>query len=54
MDPKSRSQSVKASQHPKPASVKRATGIAETARLFFDVDEMIRRSQTQPLTRYVE
>ena len=54
MDPKSRTQSVKGSQPPKAAMAKRAKGIAETARLFLDVDEMIRRSQAQPLTRYVE
>jgi len=54
MDPKTRSQSAKAGA-PKPGAVrKRGKGLAETARLFLDIDEVIRRSQTVPLTRYVE
>ncbi len=54
MDPKTRSNSAKAGAA-KPGSVrKRGKGLAETARLFLDIDEVIRRSQTVPLTRYVE
>ncbi len=52
MDSKPRAQSKPALS--KQDSAKRGKGIAETARLFLDVDEMIRRSQTVPLTRYVE
>ncbi len=52
MVPKARAQSkVTASKRD---SAKRSKGIAETARLFLDVDEVIRRSQTVPLTRYIE
>ena len=29
-------------------------GATETARLFIDVNDAIRRTQTMPLTRYVE
>jgi hypothetical protein len=29
-------------------------GASETARLFIDVNDAIRRTQTMPLTRYVE
>jgi hypothetical protein len=29
-------------------------GATETARLFIDINETIRRTQTMPLTRYVE
>jgi hypothetical protein len=53
MDPKPRQNTKQAA--PKPGSVhKRGQGIAETARLFLDVDEMIRRSQTVSLSRYIE
>jgi hypothetical protein len=56
MDPKNRSSSAKAGAAARPAAVKRAKGIAETARLFLDVEGMIRKSRTQPisLSRYVE
>lgn len=37
----------------KPARKERK-GVAETARLFIHVDEMIRHPQVLPLTRYVE
>jgi hypothetical protein len=54
MDPKSRPNSAKSGAG-KPGSVrKRGQGLAETARLFLDIDEVIRRSHTVPLTRYVE
>jgi hypothetical protein len=33
---------------------KLAKGVTETARLFIDVTDVIRRTQTMPLTRYVE
>jgi hypothetical protein len=53
MDPKPRPSSKTGSS--KPGSVtKRGKAIVETARLFLDVDEMMRRSQTVPLSRYVE
>jgi hypothetical protein len=29
-------------------------GVTETARLFLDVNDTIRRTQSMPLTRYVE
>jgi len=29
-------------------------GVTETARLFIDVSEIVRRTQAMPLTRYVE
>ena len=29
-------------------------GVTETARLFIDVSEIVRKTQTMPLTRYVE
>jgi hypothetical protein len=29
-------------------------GATETARLFIDVSEIVRKTQTMPLTRYVE
>ena len=50
---------------PKPAQVhsktgtlrpvrKMTKGATETARLFIDVSEIVRKTQTMPLTRYVE
>jgi hypothetical protein len=33
---------------------KMTKGATETARLFIDVNDAIRRTQTMPLTRYVE
>ena len=33
---------------------KMSKGATETARLFIDVNDAIRRTQTMPLTRYVE
>ncbi len=33
---------------------KMAKGTTETARLFIDVNEVLRRTQAMPLTRYVE
>ena len=42
----------------KPSSLrpvrKMTKGATETARLFIDVNDAIRRTQTLPLTRYVE
>ncbi len=35
-------------------SRKAQKGVAETSRLFIDVDEIIRRPLMAPLTRYVE
>jgi hypothetical protein len=35
-------------------TAKRGKNNSETARLFLDVDEVIRRSQAVPFTRYVE
>ena len=53
MDPKTRNNPKSGAA--KPGAVrKRGKGIAETARLFLDVDEMNRRSQTASLSRYVE
>jgi hypothetical protein len=52
MDSKPRAQSKVSAA--KRDSTKRGKVIGETARLFLDVDEVIRRSQTVPLTRYVE
>jgi hypothetical protein len=56
MDPKPRSNSARPGAIARPAVVKRASGTAETARLFLDVEGMIKRSQSQPLSlsRYVE
>lgn len=56
MDPKTRTNHAKAAA-PKPGAViKQGKGIAETARLFLDVDGLIRRSltQTASLSRYIE
>lgn len=54
MDPKTRP-TAKTSAAKQPASTpKSAKGIAETARLFLDVEGMNRRSQTVPLSRYIE
>ena len=39
---------------PDKAARKSRKGATETSRLFIDVDEMIRRPQPAPLTRYVE
>jgi hypothetical protein len=36
------------------SSGKRSKATTETARLFLDVEELIRRSQTAPTSRYVE
>jgi hypothetical protein len=33
---------------------KMTKGVTETARLFLDVNDAIRRTQSMPLTRYVE
>ena len=52
MDSKPRTQPKPAAA--KRASVRRGQDVAETARLFLDVDDVIRRSQTVPLTRYIE
>ena len=53
MDPKTRPTAKTGAA--KPASTpKSGKGIAETARLFLDVDGMNRRSQTVPLSRYIE
>jgi hypothetical protein len=56
MEPKPRSLAAKAGAYARPTVVKRAKGNAETARMFLDVDEVIRRAKTQPLSlsRYVE
>ncbi len=54
MDPKTRSSSAKSGASKPGAVRKRGKGLAETARLFLEIDEMIRRSHTVPLTRYVE
>jgi hypothetical protein len=56
MDPKPRSITAKTGVPARPAAVKRAQGIAETGRLFLDVEGMIKRSRSQPLSlsRYVE
>jgi hypothetical protein len=53
MDPKSRPTAKTGAAKPA-SSPKSGKGIAETARLFLDVDEVIRRSQTVPFSRYVE
>ena len=50
MDQKSNPTSAKAAK----AGVKRPKVSSETARLFLDVEELIRRSQTMRLSRYVE
>jgi hypothetical protein len=34
--------------------VRKAKGATETARMFIDVNDVIRRTQAMPLTRYVE
>ena len=53
MDPKTRPTAKTGAA--KPASTpKSGKGIAETARLFLDVEGMNRRSQTGPLSRYIE
>ncbi len=53
MDPKTRPTAKTGAA--KPASIpKSGKGIAETARLFLDVEGMNRRSQTVPLSRYIE
>ena len=56
MDSKPRSSSAREEMPAKPTAVKRAKSAAETASLFLDVEEMIRRSKSQPLSlsRYVE
>ncbi len=56
MDSKSRPPSAKPGAPARPAAVKRDKGIAETARLFLDVEGMIKRSRSQPISpsRYVE
>jgi hypothetical protein len=52
METKSRPQTGK-TEAAKPAD-KLAKGATETARLFLDVEQASRRSQTVPLSRYVE
>lgn len=52
MDTKPRSQAAK-TEGGKP-SAKPAKGAMETGRLFLDVEQASRRSQTVPLSRYVE
>jgi hypothetical protein len=52
MTSKPESHASKASSH-KPAR-KIVKGASETARLFVNVDEIIRRSQSLRMTRYVE
>jgi hypothetical protein len=51
MTPKPYQPNSKASQ-PRPA--RKVRGATETARLFIDVNDAIRRTQAMPLTRYVE
>jgi hypothetical protein len=53
MDPKTRP-TVKTGAAKPASSPKSGKGIAETARLFLDVEGMNRRSQTVPLSRYIE
>ena len=53
MDPKTRPTAKTGAAKPA-SSRKSGKGIAETARLFLDVDEIIRRSPTAPFSRYVE
>jgi hypothetical protein len=52
MDTKPRPQTGKA-EAMRPSD-KRSKGTSETARLFLDVAQINRRSQSGPLTRYVE
>ena len=52
MDSKPRAQTKVAAA--KRDTAKRGKSNSETARMFLDVDEVIRRSQAVPLTRYVE
>jgi len=52
MTPKPESHASKTSEH-KPVR-KILKGATETARLFVNVDEIIRRSQSLRMTRYVE
>ena len=54
MDPKSRPTAKTGAAKQPVSTPKSGKGIAETARLFLDVDEVIRRSQTVPFSRYVE
>ena len=56
MDAKSRSHTARAAAVSPASAPKRGRVVVETARLFLDVDEIIRRSQTQrvSLSRYVE
>jgi hypothetical protein len=52
MTPKPYQTSSKAGSS-KPAR-KMIKGVTETSRMFIDVNDAIRRTQTMPLTRYVE
>jgi hypothetical protein len=51
MDQKSSPSSTKAGAK---SRAKRSKGTTETARLFLDIEELSRRSQSAPLSRYVE
>ncbi len=50
MHPKTENQKA----HGEKPSRKNRKGTTETSRLFLDIDEVIRRPLTAPLTRYVE
>ena len=54
MDPKTRPTAKTGAAKQPVSTPKSGKGIAETARLFLDVDGMNRRSQTVPLSRYIE
>ncbi len=54
MEPKTRATAKTSTAKQSASSPKSGKGIAETARLFLDVEGMNRRSQTVPLSRYIE